>query len=699
MDSLLQTLNDRQRAAVLHRDGPLLVLAGPGSGKTRVITHRIAWQVAQGGTRPERVLAITFTNRAAREMADRVAVLVPAEEQVRAGTFHRACGALLRRHGHRIGLKPDFRLLSPRESRQVLSEFVPTGRQAAGAASLAGAVSAYKNGASLAAQARACAVAPEGLAAILKRYETALRGLNALDLDDVLFLTARLLREDTVARNRCRASLDEVLVDEYQDTNPVQREILRGLQPADGRVVAVGDDDQAIYSWRQATPDAVAAFLPEFHGAAVITLEETYRSSRRILRASQSLIIHSPTHLQKHLRTENAAGERVVLFAAGDERDEAEYIAREVERTTRAGAVPFDQVGVLYRVNALSRSIEDALVRNGIPYHVQAGERFYERPEVASVVAFLRLALSESDDEAMCVLLGTLPGIGARRLEAVRASAATSGRSVWSALAQSDAADFPGAIAAGVRALMNRVREVHSRRTEPLERLLETAIGAVEPEIERLSAAAREAAEDNLAELRSIVREFRVGRGTLRAFLDRMMLATGTEPDSPGVRLMTLHAAKGLEFDTVFLPGLEEGIVPHRRSLDDPGAVEEERRLLYVGMTRARLRLHLSYSHVRLLGGQIAGGSRSRFLGEIGLEDMNLVLSERAASRPRLHAVSEGERIDHVRWGPGTVASVEGKGRDTLISILFDDGQSRRVQLYHAPLRRHEDEGAHVTAG
>jgi DNA helicase-2/ATP-dependent DNA helicase PcrA len=550
---------------------------------------------------------------------------------------------------------------------------------------MAAAVSAVKNGEPVTAIAARYGLTVEAIQAHLTAYDAVLRSRNALDLDDLLVMTVRALQVAEV-QAACRAAHDEVLVDEYQDTNPVQREIIRLLQPESGSVVAVGDDDQAIYSWRQADPTSMLRFGEDFPGAATIPLDETYRSTKLILRAAQSLVRRNTRRIDKHLRTSRPAGVRPVCYAAGDERDEARWIATQIEHFSRVEGVQPHEIAVLYRTNAQSRVIEDALVRSGIPYDVYSGRRFYDRDEVLDAAAYLRLALAADDDEAAARLIGRLEGIGPRRLQAVRAAAATTGRSLTAVLAESGSLALPRGVIERLAALAERVERVRAQRSMAPPVLVDVAIEAVAGGLDDLTDSERESALETLVELRAIAAEVQAQRGTLPVFLQRLALAGDSGARQNGVHLMTLHAAKGLEFPVVFMPGLEEGLLPHRRSLDSPEALEEERRLCYVGMTRARDRLLLSYAQVRLIGGG-ALGARSRFIAEIG--QANLVREgSRRELPPRLFDVRLCERVTHARWGSGTVEGVEGTGRNTLVTIRFDSGSRQRVQLCHAPLRR-----------
>ncbi|MDQ2742720.1 MAG: UvrD-helicase domain-containing protein [Chloroflexota bacterium] len=700
MESTLADLNSQQRRAILHQGGPLLILAGPGSGKTRVITRRIAHRVATGQLVPQRILALTFTNRAAREMRERVQSLLGTDTHIAIGTFHWAMHAVLRRHGSRLGYPREFRLLADSEARRALRRSMGASAGRYRVADVAAAIAALKNGSSTAREARRFNLASGALDAFSAAYERELRSMGALDLDDLLYRASFLLREDPEVRERCRALYDEILVDEYQDTNPVQRQILRSLLPETGSLIAVGDEDQAIYGWRQADATTLPRFADDFPGASLIKLEETYRSSKTILRAAGHLIAHNTQRIGKTLRTPNAAGERPVCFVAGDEVEEADWIATEIGRDRSRRGRAWTEYAVLYRVNVQSRAVEDALLRHGIPYRVHAGHRFYERAEIRRAMGYLRLALDERDDDAARYLLEQVPGIGEKRLEMLRLRATETGSTLADVLNDESLPMLPAPVARRVVALGEAIGLMRANRAARLPTVLDLAIGLVHADLEDLSPMGREETRENLDELRTIAAEYAAQRGTLRGFLDRLPpVEEGDGKPAEGVHLMTLHAAKGLEYPVVFLPGLEEGLLPHRRSLDTDAALEEERRLCYVGMTRAQKSLFLSYAHGRLLAGQAWIGHVSRFLGEMGAGNITLQISDQAAARPRLTMVQVGERVFHQRWDAGTVEFVEGAGRDTMVTIAFDSGMRQRIQLCHAPLSRIVEEATHVLAG
>jgi len=672
-------LNEPQRAAVLNRVPALAIAAGPGSGKTRVITHRLAHEVAVG-VPPDRMAAVTFTNCAASEMRRRVDALLHVQHSIHIGTFHWLGQQILRRDAGRLGIRRDFTLLGPAEARRVFSRAVGGERPDRNRVlELMEAVSALKNGKP---PSPGESQRGEAIKEAARAYRRALTNLSAIDVDDLLWLSVRLLETDEPARRAWQRRWDEILVDEFQDTNPIQYRVLR-LLSGSARLVVVGDDDQAIYGWRYTEPDVMGRFLTDFPGAELVKLEQNYRSTKRILRAADALIGKNEGRLERRLWTENTAGERPVLYTADDEVEEAEWIAKRIRADAERGR-DWSDFAVLYRTNAQSRALEDAMVRHGIPYDISIGGRFVEREEIRQAAAYLRLAVNPADDEAALFLFSFVRGIGPRRLEALRSEAATRGLTVLEMAGE--ASLLPNSVGTQLLETARRVQGIVAGRAGSVTAVADGIIAAVGEGLGG-SALERETALENLAELRSLLLDRRERSWTLRDLVDRLSL-TSSDAGSEGVRLLSLHAAKGLEYPVVFITGIEEEILPHRRSLDRDEDIREERRLLYVGMTRAAEQLYLSHAHSRLLSGQLRLGTPSRFIAEIGRGHLELEGSSRRAPRPRLHAVTPGERVDHRRWGPGTVTHVEGRGRDTMVSIMFDNGSCHRIQLCHAPLTR-----------
>jgi DNA helicase-2/ATP-dependent DNA helicase PcrA len=695
-DSLVG-LNQRQIEAVTHTGGPLLVVAGPGTGKTRVITQRIVYRVHDTGLSPRSLMAITFTNRAAAELRARVEVAL-GEGGVRTGTFHWMCSGLLRRFADRIGYRRDFALLGPRDSKDVLKRTLDQWPNRLPVGATADAISAIKNGADLVAEAAKIQMPASVLADAMENYAASLRRAGAIDLDDLMALSVRLLITRPEVRNLCNRSVSELLVDEFQDTNPVQQTLLTLLAPPDGAIVAVGDEDQAIYGWRGASTGTSHRFLQDFPGARIVPLEQSYRSTKHILRAAGSVIAHNHLRVDKSLQTHNPAGERPLCYVAHDEKDEARWIAEEIKRRREAHGLGWQEIAILYRVNAQSRALEDALVQAAIPYHVLSGHRFYDRPEVRAVAAYLRLALNWDDDGAAAFCIATARGVGEKRLQGLRDRVVAGDRPLADVLTDPHlSTGLPAATRERLEEMGRRVATVVALREKAPLTVVEAAIAAALADFDSgpdTSDPAGPAAE--LDELLQIFRELGPHRATLRDLVDRLSLHSQSTDRPDGIALLSLHAAKGLEFTVVFIAGLEEGLLPHRRALDTKQEIEEERRLCYVGMTRAQKVLCLSYAHLRMLGGQALTGGPSRFLAEIGPANLSTQFSPVKFSRPRLLSAKPGDRVDHTRWRVGTVTAVEGQGQSTLVTIQFDSGRKHRLQLCHAPLTRLTGEGSDV---
>jgi DNA helicase II / ATP-dependent DNA helicase PcrA len=629
MDDLLGDLNDAQRRAVLHSGGPLLVLAGPGSGKTRVIIRRIAWRILHDETPPHRILAITFTNRAADELKSRLTSTIGSASQVRVGTFHWMCAALLRRHASKLGYRSDFKLLKPREARQYLKAALDRlgEPELPHLSVVAPQISRLKNRATTG---RADTLHPSArgrLQEYLHAYQEELRRANSLDLDDLLFLAARLLEEDSKTREGCRAAYEEVLVDEYQDVNPVQHRLLELLLPLSRSFTAVGDEDQAIYGWRAADIEGILRFPATFPDAETVKLEESYRGTKHILRAARSLVTHNEHRIDKNLRTANTAGQRPLCFVAANEREEGDWIAEQVATAAKQHDRPWNHFSVLYRTNVQSRVVEDAFLRRRIPYHIHAGRGFYERPEVRRALALLKLVLEPLDHGAARFLIGQQLGIGPKRAALLEERARQAVVPLIVVLRDSHLQDgLHDQIRSDFEKLAGQVDELIAGRALALSRLVSIAAMAALPDQNETPQVDYESARDNLSELETVAQEFQHRKSTLRSFLESLQ-ATGTSDEvTEGVSCMSIHAAKGLEFPIVFVAGLEEGTLPHRRALE-VDEVEEERRLCYVAMTRASEQLFLSYSRSRVLAGRTVSNRPSRFLGEIGGANLVIRLS------------------------------------------------------------------------
>jgi len=715
LDRLLDDLNPPQREAVTVGEGPLLVLAGAGSGKTRVIAYRIAWLTGGQSLSPRNLLAVTFTNKAAKEMARRVeALLLPAG--IRApmiATFHSMCVRVLRQHGRHIGLPAHFVIYDEDDRgslvKESLKELEVTER-AATPGSVAQRISYWKNHMLGVEDAKRQARGPweEKLALVFGRYEERLRASGAVDFDDLLLKTVKLFEEIPEALAYYRGLWRHVLVDEYQDTNRAQYRIIRQLTAEHRNICVVGDADQSIYKWRGADIRNILDFEHDYPGTKVIKLEQNYRSTQRILSLAAAVIDHNRQRKEKTLWTENAEGDKPKLYRAWDEHEEANFVAQSI-LGLRGEGVPWDGIAVFYRTNAQSRVLEDALRRARVPYGIVGGVRFYERREIKDALAYARLVVNPTDDVAFRRAIQTpARGIGAATVERLREAATRAGRSLLAV-----AADPPAVVTGKPRrsleefaALMGRLAERRAEMTTPA--FIDHALNATGYR-DTLRAERSPEAEtrlENLEELIHAAEDYTHADSapTLEGFLDGVALIADIDElkdEGSRVTMMTLHSAKGLEFPAVFMTGMEEGVFPHARSMSDEEEVEEERRLCYVGVTRARERLHLSYAlHRRIHGYGV--GEPSRFLREMP-EDQLASLNTRREAPPSWAAdavayaaaadavgdelpLRVGARVRHARFGEGLVVGIERDGADFVVTVGFASVGRKRLSLQYAHL-------------
>ncbi|MBI4012323.1 MAG: UvrD-helicase domain-containing protein [Candidatus Rokubacteria bacterium] len=709
---MLAGLNPAQQEAVRQTEGALLVLAGAGSGKTRVIAHRIAYLIARG-VDPRRILAVTFTNKAAQEMAQRVEALL-AGWGVRAplvATFHAACVRVLRAEIHHLGYPRHFLIYDEDDRLSLVRELcraVGLDERAWPPPAAVSRISRAKNQLQDADDVAAAARTPREreLARLFARYEARLRAAGALDFDDLLVLTVRLWERHPEVLAYYRNLWRYVLVDEYQDTNAAQYRLLRLLTGGHGNLCVVGDPDQSIYGFRGADLRNILDFERDFADCRVVRLEQNYRSTGQILEIAGTVIAHNQARKEKALWTENERGEPARLFRAWDEVEEAAWVAR-TAAGLRAEGVGLDQVAVFYRTNAQSRVLEDAFRALGLPYHIVGSVRFYERKEVKDALAYLRLALNPQDALAFTRAVGVPSrGIGKQTLARL-GEVAERERCSLLAAAAGPAAAAGGKAGRALRefaALRERLAALLAE-ARPLAERLSTLIDAagLREALRQERTAEAESRLENLDELCVAAAEFeaREGRGDAAAFLDSVALISDIDELSEAraaATLMTLHSAKGLEFPVVFVTGLEEGVFPHARALEDADGVEEERRLAYVGLTRAKRRLFLSYAGQRRLGA--FGGMRepSRFLLEMPPEALVPVGgAARRPAAPRLEAalaaehdeaypLRVGARVRHAKWGEGLVVGIQRDGNDFVVTVNFAAVGRKRLALQYAHL-------------
>jgi DNA helicase II / ATP-dependent DNA helicase PcrA len=718
-------LNEVQRAAVEYTDGPCLIFAGAGSGKTRVLTHRIAYLLDKKNVAPWHILAVTFTNKAAGEMKARLQEMVgDASRDLWVGTFHAMCVRMLRRDGAAIGVGRGFTIMDATDQRAIVRDVLHDldfdERQIAPGATLAE-ISKAKNNLWSPDQyeERHPSFIGERYAKIYREYERRLAESNGLDFDDLIMRTIQLLERDETVREYYQSKFHYVLVDEYQDVNFAQYRLVSLFADKHKNLTVVGDDDQSIYSWRGSDYRMILRFEEDFPGAKLFKLEENYRSTQTILAAANELIANNSTRSEKTLFTKRAAGEPVTAFYAESDREEARYVIQKIKEHTQEDA-SYSDILVLYRTNAQSRAFEEAFLAAGIPYRVVGGVGFYARTEVKDMLAYLRYILNPADAIAFRRIINVpRRSIGGQTVNQLAAAAAAANIPVGEAVMDSELLK---------RGVPKKQRELE-RFAELIRDLREKA--QVFPISDLLVAVMEESgylrelqADDtndgrsrveNLEELVSVAKEFEMDpetSSTLEDFLANIALVSdldALDADASYVTLMTLHGAKGLEFPIVFLTGLEDGVFPHTRSANDESELQEERRLAYVGLTRAMDRVYLSFAGRRMLFGSVTKHRRSCFIDEmpsvevIGELDADgygvrpqpapvpqwrqVAIHENAGAGVGMNLVP-GDRVRHAAWGEGLVIAAKAGGGDGLLTIDFPSVGRKMVMLKYAPLEK-----------
>jgi DNA helicase-2/ATP-dependent DNA helicase PcrA len=724
-EACLIDLNPPQREAVLHTEGPLLILAGAGSGKTRVITHRIAYLIGECHIRPWNVLAVTFTNKAAEEMRERVARLLGAEGvNVWVGTFHATCVKILRKNAQHLDLRSSFVIYDEGDQLALLRgclKELDLGERVIHPRVVRAKISRAKNDlltpAGFASQ--AADYLEERVARIYYRYQAALQRNGALDFDDLLMETVRLFVERPLVLSAYQELWRYLMVDEYQDTNHAQYRLIRLLAERHQNLAVVGDDDQSIYRWRGADLANILDFERDYPSCKVIRLEQNYRSTQRILEAASSVIARNRGRKVKRLWTENEVGELVGFCHARDEGDEATFIMETIRHLAVQEGYDFDDFAVFYRVNAQSRVLEDALRRAVVPYAIVGGLRFYERKEIRDLVAYLRLIANPADSVSFLRVVNVpARGIGRGTLDRVSELAAARGLSLWEACREIEKEGFLAArqmkALLEFQALIERfIARLHETPVPDLVSVLlqETGYSA---ELEQEGTPEALSRIENLQELISAALDFvqRSEDTTLQAFLDMVALLTNVDEgmrDTRGrVTLMTLHMAKGLEFPVVFIAGMEEGVFPHGRAYTDPEELEEERRLCYVGVTRAKKRLFLTAAVQRRLYGGESFNLPSRFLEEItphllerieapspsyatsleGYGASVLRYEVEADQTPFVDFYQPGIQVRHPEWGVGTIRERMGNGDEMKVVVTFPGIGTKKLKVKYAQLTR-----------
>jgi DNA helicase-2/ATP-dependent DNA helicase PcrA len=750
-DDPLAHLNDPQREAVLHDRGPLVVFAGAGSGKTRVITHRIARLVAEIGVPAYRILAVTFTNKAAGEMRERLEKLVPgASRDLVVGTFHATCARLLRRNADLAGVNKDFTVYDDSDQKQMITRVLRDMKydeKRFPPRMIASLINSAKNEMRGPEEAELAGFDAERIREVYREYEKRMTAANALDFGDLIYRMVRALEGNVALHEKLAMRFSHLLVDEFQDTNHAQFRLVRALGSAHRNVCVVGDDDQSIYRWRGADRRNILDFRRHYPDAHVVKLEQNYRSTKRILRAAHAVIEKNVDREPKQLWTDNGDGTPIGVVRCTSEREEADLVV-EAARELRRNDTPLTELAVFYRIHAQSRVVEEALRAANIPYRIVGGLRFYDRAEVKDLLAYLRVLATPEDDVSLLRILNVpARGIGKTTIERVLDLAAGQGISAWAALGRAAEEKASGALARFVALIegLRAERETLSL-SELAERILE--VTGYEAALRKEDTPEADSRLENLAELVGSMRQFeeeasgKEGDASLTEFLERVTLdneAVAEEGPKDAVTLMTVHAAKGLEFRVVLVLGMEEQLFP-LRAQDESGSeeeLEEERRLAYVAMTRAREKLVLSYATSRYVFGQPRMNPRSRFLDDLPAADVSVIgesrgraPAPRASWQPPIGARSEtytppsarsesfggslrgarggagagetvlhrddddgggsglrrGMAVRHVRYGVGRVAAIEGGTPPKVVVEFPEHGKKQIVSTYLTPV-------------
>jgi DNA helicase-2/ATP-dependent DNA helicase PcrA len=713
----MENLTESQKKAVLHRDGPLLVIAGPGSGKTRVITNRIAALISQGAS-PSAICAITFTNKAADEMRSRIlAMNMPGGVHI--STFHSLCVRILRQFWQAAGISSNFSIYDETNQINCVKEAIkaadldtknfPAGR-------ILEIISRLKNNLEDVADFRADSGGDyfaQSVAKIYGFYQKILKQNNALDFDDLLLKTAFLLRDFPDIRKQLNEKFQYLMIDEYQDTNHAQYQIAKGLAIEHGNICVTGDPDQSIYGWRGADIGNILAFEHDWPNATVINLQENFRSMPEILEIADRFIVANKSRKLKKLLPVKSPGAEIVVRCLEDEHAEAEFAAQYVRQLLDAGA-GCDEIAVFYRVNSMSRAIEESFIENRIPYQVVRGIEFYNRREIRDILAYLRVIVNSADEQALLRIINTpARGIGKTTIARLSACAASESMTLYQAIEKCNSLkSIPDGTKAKLKSFANMIENFKKHVDEPLAVLMDRVFRQ-SGLFEALQAQAagedysKASPLDNIAELINSVKWFdQQQQGSLIDFLQRIALFSDTDTynsQSGRVSLMTLHCAKGLEFDNVFIIGLEQGILPHERCVDIISQIEEERRLFFVGLTRAKKRLCITRSRHRTLHGRMAMTIASQFLFEAGLQPDEITEKHQESQNKNSDDVyyesdycqvpgggqqvfNAGQLVSHKKFGLGRVKEFHNLGDNSIIIVQFNSGQVKPLMLKYAGL-------------
>lgn len=713
MQNILDQLNPAQKEAVAHTEGPTLVVAGAGSGKTRVLTYRIAYLISECRVPPSEILAVTFTNKAAAEMKERIVRLVgDASRRIWTGTFHSICSRILRSHGDSIGLSRDFAIFDDSDQISLIKECVEQ-------MGLPDRKYQPRPVLSLISTAKERLISPNefpshfrgdfetGVGRIYTQYEKKLRENSALDFDDLISCTVRMFREKPEVLARYHDHFHYVHVDEYQDINLAQYTFIKLLAAGHRNVCCVGDDDQSIYRWRGADVGLILQFEIDYKDAKIFKLEQNYRSTKTILEAAHEVVSRNISRRDKELWTENAHGRAIDLYESENENEEATHVANTILNKIAAEGKRFSDFAILYRMNAQSRVFEKVFTTYRVPYQLVGALRFYDRREIKDVLAYLRLALNPKESVSLKRVINVPPrGIGPTTISRIEQFATDNGILLWDALKRTDEIpDVQKKANREIKTFIALVEFLHSKLDQyPVQRLIEEALehSGYLTHLKSDKSMDSQSRIENVKELLSVTKEFDTASDdkSLRAFLEQVALISDIdtyEEKGNAVTLMTLHSAKGLEYPIVFIVGMEEGLFPHQRSIVSQDELEEERRLCYVGMTRAKEELHVSHARLRTFMGTTTRRARSRFLNEVP----EYLFSVKPAAAPRTGWKSAidnrrgspaatyrpGQKVMHEQFGKGLVLNSTGTGEDEQVTVAFDGHGLKKLLVSRANLK------------
>lgn len=726
---LLEGLNPEQKEAVQTTEGPLLIMAGAGSGKTRVLTHRVAYLMVEKGVNPYNILAITFTNKAAREMKDRIAqIMGGTAEEVWISTFHSMCVRILRRDIDRLGYERNFTILDTTDQLSVIKNVLKEQNidsKKFDPRSLLGSISSCKNELITPSEyeKQASSYYEQIVSQVYKDYQRILRRNHALDFDDLIMVTIQLFESAPDVLEYYQKKFQYIHVDEYQDTNRAQYILVKMLAERLKNICVVGDSDQSIYRWRGADINNILSFEKDYPNAKVIMLEQNYRSTKRILQAANEVIKNNTNRKPKNLWTNNDLGKKIVYYRGFSEQDEAQFVVGKINELVNEHGKKRTDIAILYRTNAQSRVMEEVLVKSNIPYTIVGETKFYDRKEIKDILAYLRLIANPADDISLERIINVPKrGIGATSFERIVAYAREADLTLFHALAEADFIGLTPKVTNAVIEFYELIKNFHQMQdylpvTELVEELLDKS--GYREMLKTENTLEAESRLENIEEFLSVTKNFEENSDdkSLVAFLTDLALiadidALDEEQETDAVTLMTLHSAKGLEFPVVFVIGMEEGVFPHSRSLMDEEEMEEERRLAYVGITRAEEELYLTNAEMRTLYGRISANPVSRFIAEIPEElleyaherkSTRISVQEQSPRFPRRRPVVRpvvntsaqnedwkvGDKVEHKKWGIGTVVSVKEKGGSVELDVAFPSPTGiKRLLAEFAPITK-----------